>query len=279
MTDAIEVLKFTSCMAANADSTCAALVEYISRRLSIPVLFINDVDWQDRERLFDAGEIQVCWICGLPYIRKADQPHSTIELLAAPVMQGDRYQNRPVYFSDVVVRQDSPFHNFTDLRGAVWAYNEPRSHSGFYVACADLAERGETLNYFGQVIQSGAHQTSLQWLLAGKVDVTTIDSTVLETEMRRDPQLQSKIRVIATLGPSPMPPWLISTAVPPSLRQQLRSLLLNLHEDPQGQQILSAARMARFAAVSDRDYQPIREMAQRAATVIPPQPPNSIHAD
>jgi phosphonate transport system substrate-binding protein len=259
-------LKITSCMAANADATCRAIAAYLGDRLSIPTDFINRIPWQEREQRFDAHEIQVCWICGLPYIWKADRPGSEIEPLAAPVMQGDRYQNRPIYFSDVIVRHDSPFQRFEDLRGTVWAYNEPRSHSGYLVTRAHLAVLKEH-GFFGAAIESGAHQTSLQWLLEGKIDATAIDSTVLETELRQRPQLRSQLRMIEALGPSPAPVWIVSTTVPAALREQLRSLFLNLHTDPQGQRILAEAAIARFAAVSDRDYDPIRAMARLAESV------------
>lgn len=262
----MNTLKITSCMAPNADNTCRAIADYLGDRLSIPTRFISDMPWQAREQLFDAHEIQLCWICGLPYVWKADVPGATIEPLVAPVMQGDRYQNRPIYFSDVIVRNDSPYQNFLDLRGSVWAYNEPRSHSGYLVTRAHLAVLQEH-RFFRQAVESGAHQTSLQWLLEGKVDATAIDSTVLETELRQRPDLRSQLRIIETLGPSPAPVWVVSTTVPAALRQQLRSLFLNLHTDPWEHKILHAAAVARFAAVSDRDYDPIRKMARLAESV------------
>jgi hypothetical protein len=40
-----------------------------------------------------------------------------------------------------------------------------------------------------------------------------------------------------------------------------------MHEDVEGQAILASGQMARFARVEDRDYEPIREMAQKAAPV------------
>jgi phosphonate transport system substrate-binding protein len=259
-------LKITSCMAANADSTCRAIAAYLGDRLSIPTQFINNIPWQQREQLFDLHEIQLCWICGLPYVWKADAPDARIEPLVAPVMQGDRYQGRPIYFSDVIVRYNSSYQNFLDLRGTVWAYNEPRSHSGYLVTRAHLAILQEH-GFFGQAVESGAHQTSLQWLLDGKIDATAIDSTVLETELRQRPHLRSQLRTIETLGPSPAPVWIVSTTVPVGLRQQLRSLFQNLHTDPQGQRILESAAIARFVAVGDRDYDPIREMARLAESV------------
>ena len=162
-------------MAENMEFVGRAIATYIQQTLQIPTQFVDDVPWPERERRFDRGEIQVCWICGLPYVWKADQPLAAVELLAAPVMQGARYADRPVYFSDVVVRQDSRFQRFEQLRGASWAYNEPRSHSGCTITRYHLATLGETGDFFGRVVESGAHQISLRLVLEGGVDASAID--------------------------------------------------------------------------------------------------------
>jgi phosphonate transport system substrate-binding protein len=260
-------LTLTSCMAPGADSFCAALARYIGDQLQIPVAFIDDIPWQERERRFDAGAIPICWICGLPYVWKADRGHPRIDLLAAPVMQGERYQDRPVYFSDVVVRRRSRFRTFADLRGAIWAYNEPHSHSGYNVVRYHLATQGETTGYFGRVIASGAHETSLQMLLAGAIDATAIDTTVLEAALQRHPALQEDLRVVTTLGPSPIPPWVVRHSTPPEMRSAVRAVLLHMHQEPHGRTLLMAAQVARFVHVDDHDYDPIRQMARQAARV------------
>lgn len=263
----VSVLRFTSCMADNTLPVMAEIAAYAGRKLDIPTEFVDQIPWQQREEAFDQGEIQVCWICGVPYVQKADQPDPRIELLAAAVMQGDRYQNRPIYFSDVVVRRDSPFQRFMDLRGARWAYNEPRSHSGYFLTRYHLAMLEERSGFFGSVIESGAHQTSLQQVLSGEVDASAIDSTVLEYALHQDSSLYSQIRVIDTLGPSPSPPWLVSAAVPACIRTRLRSLLVQMTDDPEGEAILTRGGLTRLALVSDRDYDPIRHMQQIAASV------------
>jgi phosphonate transport system substrate-binding protein len=185
----MQSLKFSSCQAPNADSIGQAIARYVSEKLNVAAEFVADVRWQERERMLDAGEVHACWICGLPYVWKADVETPIIELLAAPVMAAARYGNRPVYFSDVVVRADSPFHSFDDLRGASWAYNEPGSHSGHNVTRYYLAARGHARGYFGRVVGSGAHQKSLRMILNGEIDASAIDSTVLETELRHRPEL------------------------------------------------------------------------------------------
>lgn len=263
----MDLLKLTSCMAANSEFVCRQIVDYMIDRLNLSIQFVDNIPWQVREQLINAGEIQVYWICGLVYVLQVDQ-QMPIELLVAPVMQGNRYQNQPIYFSDVIVRQESRFQSFADLRGASWAYNEPRSHSGYYLTRYSLAAKGLGSDFFGQVVASGAHQTSLQLVLRGEIDASAIDSTVLALELQRDPTLADQIRIIDSLGPSPIPPWIVSTNVPLSIRQDLRRAFLEMHTDRAGKTILAQALIDRFVPVLDSDYDPIRMMLKQAEAVM-----------
>ncbi len=260
-------MKITSIQAPNADFYCEQITSYISDRLRLPATFVTGIPWQERERMIDAGEIQVGWICSLPYIWKADRPDPSIELLVAAIMEGERYKQQPVYFSDVVVRHDSRYRTFDDLRGARWAYNEPNSHSGFNVVRYHLALLGELSGYFGAVTESGSHQRSLEMILDSRVDASAIDSTVLEMEIVSHPSISDRTRVIEILGPSPIPPWVVSRDLPDSLRDSLRSVFLEMHQNEAGKAILREGMIARFVSVSDQNYDPIRDMERIAQTV------------
>ena len=254
-------------MAENFERVGRAMAPYITDQLNISTEFVGNVPWQERERLFDEEKVQLCWLCGLPYIWKADQPDSKIELLAAPVITGSRYQNKPVYFSDVVVHKDSPFQTFADLRGATWAYNEPRSHSGYNVTRYHLATLGEKSGYFGRVLKAGGHQAALQMILSRQIDASAIDCTVLEFELHRNPAINDQIRTIDTFGPSPIPPWVIQKNVPQPLKDDLRKLFLTMHQTSPGRAVLDQGHIAKFVSVQDQDYDLIRLMAQQAETV------------
>lgn len=256
------MLRFSSCQAPIAEPFCKELVAFIGEQLSIPCEFVDDIPWQKRERLLDRGEIHVCWICGLPYVRKAN-----VELLAAPVMRDPRYGGKPVYYSDVIVRADSRFRSFQDLRGSRWAYNEPGSHSGYNVTRYYLAKQRLGDDFFGAFIQSGSHQNSLRMLMERQIDATAIDSTVLEMVLEKDPSIGERIRTITVFGPSPAPPWVIHPSVSSEVRHSLLETFLTVDQDSRGRRILEDARMRGFAAVWDRDYDPIREMDRVARTV------------
>ncbi|MBI1881274.1 MAG: PhnD/SsuA/transferrin family substrate-binding protein [Chloroflexi bacterium] len=207
------------------------------------------------------------FICGLPYVRLAEQNPAPVELLAAPVLQGERYQGHPVYFSDVIVRRDSPFQAFSDLRGCVWAYNEPGSHSGYNVTRYRLAQLGETQGYFSRVVKAGSHQNALRLVCKGQVDASAIDSQVLAIELRDHPELAPQLRVIDVLGPSPIQPVVAARQLPDSVKANVQAVLLAMSADPTAKAGLAPGFVEGFAPVKDTDYNAIREMITLAEIV------------
>src|SRR4051812_26515667 len=79
------------------------------------------------------ADFDVSFVCGLAYIELCGPGKLPLVPLAAPVLEGRRYDDRPIYFSDVIVHHGSRFRTFSDLRGASWSFNEPLSHSGYGV--------------------------------------------------------------------------------------------------------------------------------------------------
>jgi phosphonate transport system substrate-binding protein len=201
-----------------------------------------------------SGEFDVAFLCGLPYVRLAKR----VEPLAAPVLVGDRYRGQPCYFSDVIVARDSSLRSFADLRGASWSFNDPDSHSGYLVTLVRLLDLGETDQFFGRVVDAGWHQVSIQLVASGRVDASAVDSHVLAVELRNRPELQSRLRVIDSWGPSPIQPVVARRALSEKLRRDLRSALVGVATDGAGD-----GRVERLVSIGDSAYDPIRKMLTR----------------
>lgn len=261
-------LRFTSCQAPNAEGHVSQIVSYLGKRLGVNIEYVDSLDWQSREAALYKGEIHAGWICGLPYVLEAERPSPSIELLAAPVMMGERYKEQPVYYSDVVVRADSEVSSFADLRGKTWAFNEPHSHSGYNLTRYMLAKKGLSGDFFSSPIAAGSHERALRLVLRGSIDASAIDSTVLETELRNHPDIASEIRVLESWGPSSIPPWVIHRSVDKKMVAALRHEILNMAANDEGRGILELGGMSKFVPVTDTDYQAIREMYKTAQRVI-----------
>ena len=221
-------LRFGTFLAPNILPVYEAVAEEVGRRLGIETELVVETDYEACAE--DKNE--VCFVCSLPYVEFERRGIAPAVPVAAPVLDGERYGGRPIYFSDVIVHRDSPFRSFLDLRGRSWAYNEPLSHSGYGITRYHLVELGETRGFFGEVIEAGFHEESIRLVAAGEVDGSAIDSQVLAVALRDDPSLARSLRVIDALGPSTIQPVAVSKRVPSDLRREIQQVLTSLHEDP-----------------------------------------------
>lgn len=261
------MIRSTSCQAASSKPLMRTVLDYLRQRLGLALTYVDELSWEACYQELGRGGIHLAWICGAPYVRYRELAASPVQLLAAPVWRAPRYGDRPVYFSDVIVRAAHPAQSFADLARARWAYNEPGSLSGYEIVRYYLAQQNLSHGFFGQAIQSGAHVRSIAMVLAGEVDASAIDSTVLEEEVRVRPELETELRVIDVIGPNPMPPWVAASTMPPALCADLRAALVEMHTTVVGAAMLAATPIARFAAVDDADYDPVRTALRLAETV------------
>jgi phosphonate transport system substrate-binding protein len=243
-------LVFATYLAPNLLPLYESIATGVAQKLGIPVRL--EVGRSFNQLL--TGEVDVAFLCGLPYVRLAEQ----LDPLAAPVVAGDRYGGQPVYFSDVIVRRDSSFQAFADLRGASWSFNDPDSHSGYLATLARLLELGETDAFFGRVIDAGWHQISIELVASGRVDATAVDSHVLALELRDRPELANRLRVIESFGPSPIQPVVARRSLDAGFRQQVREILGGMTGDGLHQGLVE-----RLIPITDEWYDPIRAMLAR----------------
>jgi phosphonate transport system substrate-binding protein len=208
------------------------------------------------------GEVDFAFLCGLPYVRLRREQSSAVEAVAAPVVRGERYGGRPIYFSDVVVSRASPADTFEDLRGCSWAYNEPDSHSGYLVTLFRLCQMGESTAFFGSWVMTGFHQESLRRVAYGQVDASAIDSQVLSVELRDHPELAERVRIIDALGPSTIQPLVATRAVPDSLRREVADIVTRLALAEADRASLAQGLVERLVSVDDACYDDIRGMLE-----------------
>ena len=206
------------------------------------------------------GRADAAFLCGLPFVRLAAAPSPTVTAIAAPVLAGERYAGRPIYFSDVIVASDSRFRSFADLRGGSWAFNEADSQSGFGVVRSHLAAIGETRGFFGRIVEAGFHDVAIRLVAEGAVDGAAIDSQVLAIALRDEPGLAERLRVIEALGPSTIQPVVASAGMPSAERRALQEALVGLAAQPGAREALGRGFVDRFVPIGDTDYDDIREM-------------------
>lgn len=263
MGDNTATIRFATFLSPLLYETYAHIARYVGERVGLQATLRVGQSFDE----FAEGQVDVAFICGLPYVRMTEQDTCPVELLAAPVLQGERYQHKPVYCSDVIARSDSLYTNFDDVGGCIWAYNERASHSGCNLVCYSLLERGKSPDYFGKTVKSGSHLRSIEMVLEGEADATAIDSHLSDILRTRDKGLAERLRVVDVLGPSSIPPVVVSKRLDDQLKCKLREALVTMHLDECGASGLREALIERFVAVVDEDYGDIRRMLEKVEGV------------
>jgi phosphonate transport system substrate-binding protein len=109
----VDTLRFATYLAPNIYETYAFIARNVGEKIGRPVTLNVGQSFDE----FAGGQVDIGFLCCLPYTQLADSPDHPVELLAAPILHGERYQQQPIYFSDVIVRRDSPYISFDDLQG------------------------------------------------------------------------------------------------------------------------------------------------------------------
>jgi phosphonate transport system substrate-binding protein len=199
----------------------------------------------------DAATADLIYQCGLPTGEQIDQWRP----LVAPVMAAPRYANRPVYWSDVIVRPGLEPASLADLAGTRIAFNERESFSGWVALHFELGRLGINPDLFTWV-ETGTHLRSLAEVEAGRIDLAAVDSMVLDLAGWEG-------ATVASLGPWPAPPMSLRRSREDRARN-LREALEGMHIDPEGRVVLDRFGVARLAPV---EAEPYSQLAGLAASV------------
>lgn len=232
------------------------LLDYLGQRLGIKVRALDLPSYEEVNQKLRSGEVELAFVCGGPYVD--GQESFGLQLLVAPEVKG-----RAEYHSHLIVPADSPASSLADLRGKSFAFADPKSNSGFIAPSYELARMGETAeSFFSSFLFTYAHDRSIRIVADGLVDGAAVDSLIWDYLVQREPQLLTRVKVIAKSPPFGIPPVVVSPSLDPQRAREIQDLLLHLHRDPQGQKILRGMGIDRFVVVDDARYESIRQMRQ-----------------
>lgn len=252
----MSALRFGTFLAPNMMRVYQAIADEVGTCLGLSTELVVETDYESCRN--DVNDI--CFVCSLPYVQFEREGVSPAVPIAAPVLKGDRYARRPIYFSDVIVHAMSDLSNFAELRGRSWGYNEPFSQSGYGITRYHLVSIGATDGFFGEVVECGFHEVAIRMVAEGRIDAAAIDSQVLAIEMRDHPDLTDSLRVIASLGPSSIQPVAVSKRFGESFRLEVREILTTLHAKDRTREILDYGLIDHFTEMGPDDYDDIRTM-------------------
>jgi ABC-type phosphate/phosphonate transport system substrate-binding protein len=203
------------------------------------------------------------FMCGFPIANARPAPR----ILAAPVPEPARYGGAPVYFTDIVVRADSPLHDLADAFGRRFAFTTEDSQSGYQAPRRLLAPfaraRGGRL-FASTVGPLVTPQRVVEAIQRGEADAGPLDSYVHDLMRLHQPALAAQIRVVATTEAAPIPALVASSTISDRDAQWLTDALLAVADAVELAPIRAALLLRRFAPVDASVYESLRADARDA---------------
>lgn len=167
-------LRLVSYLAPNMFWFYEAVGAYLGRVLAVETHIVQSQYDPLSDPVMLQDQLDIAFICGLPFVRHYRVISGQLKAIVAPVMQSSRYQDRPVYFSDIIVNAESGLKTFDELVGKTLCYNDPESNSGYNLVHQRLMQSKHPSSFFGKVIQSGSHQSSIRLVQDLRIDKKTI---------------------------------------------------------------------------------------------------------
>lgn len=234
-----------------------ALLSTVTAQAGLQVDVIEHAPPAAIDELWRRTDMAAVFMCGLPYSRSNPKP----TLIAAPVPSSAEFAGRPEYWSELVVRRDSPFHDLQSTFGGRLCLTAPNSQSGYaavlqYLMALDTARgtgaRSPLYREVGPpaVTPLGAATA----VAAGTADVAPIDAYAYRLLQKHRGDLTSKLRTVARTARTPIPPLVASIEGATALQAAFTAA----HRDPTLKALLSGLELSHFVTPDPLGYDVLR---------------------
>ena len=226
-----------------------ALKDYLQEKLGKNVELIVTTDYSSMVEAMRHHRIDIAYFGPLSYVlakQKSDiEPFVAVERGGSTTYQGV-----------IVANGSSGITRIEDIKGKNMVYGDQASTSSHLIPKSMLAEKGLKAkeNYNEHFV--GAHDVVALTVQNGRADAGGLSKTIFQSLVERktiDPQ---KVKVIAESKPFPEYPWAMRSDLNPELKEKIRQAFL------QDKEILKAFKADGFAAISDKDYDVVRELSR-----------------
>jgi phosphonate transport system substrate-binding protein len=229
------------------------LLDYIAVKIGRKPLLLQRNTYGETNDLVRYGRCDLALVCTYAFVR--GEQEFGMEVFVVPVIDG-----AITYQSFILVPASSRASSLLDLRGKRFASADIMSTSGWLFPAIWLMGKGMDANtFFSEHAVVGSHDRSIDAVLSGYVDGAAVDSIVYEHMRNENASIQEKTRIIQKSPPYGMPPFVVSPQIDPVLKERLLSILVKMHEDTAGREVLLSLNIDRFVVPAETLYDDVRE--------------------
>ena len=213
--------------------------------------------------LWARRDLGCAFMCGYPLAHATPSP----VVLAAPVPSPPAYGGRPIYWTDLVVRADSPYARLTDLFGRRIGWTTMESQSGYHALrtlfAPYAAARGTPL-FTVAVGPLVTPRAVIAAVLDGTADAGPLDSYWHDLLRAHEPEVAGELRTLVTTTPGPIPAFVAASTIAAADAHRLSTALLAVAAAPELAPARATLLLEGFAPRTVADYATLQNRAAEA---------------
>jgi len=230
-----------------------SLLERITAQASAAFDYLPYPAPQPLEALWARPDLGCVFMCGYPVALRL----ARVVPLAAPIPRAAWAAGRPVYRSDLIVREDAPYRTLEDTFGGRAGWTVEHSHSGFN------AFRHHLLRYrtasrpalYGEMVPNlVTARAILDSVREGRIDIGPLDAYWHLLIAKHDPSLTAGIRILDSTEVATIPAFVTADSTPASTINALRRAFASASRHSWFREYADALLIEGFAPVDATDY-------------------------
>jgi ABC-type phosphate/phosphonate transport system substrate-binding protein len=179
-----------------------SLLAAVLGKVDAPIDIVDHAPPAPISELWKRPDKAAVFMCGLPWSLATPRP----ALVAAPIPSPLAYGGRACYWTDLVVRADSPFQSLEQTFGHRLALTTPESQSGYAAPLCALMAHGGAKPLYREIIEPCfTPMGALRAVIEDKAEVAPLDSYALALLAKYAPTLTAQVRVIESTEPTAIP--------------------------------------------------------------------------
>lgn len=230
---------------------------YLEQQLGMQVQFVPVADYAAVVEALAADRLDMAWLGGFTFVQTRLKTGNAI-----PLVQREQDQQ----FTSKFITANPAVKSLQDLKGKTFAFGSVSSTSGSLMPRYFMLKDGiKPEEFFSRVAFSGAHDATLAWVQAGKVDGGVLNASVWQKLVDAGKVDTAKVRVFATTPPYYDYNWTVRGTLDPALTAKIKAAFLALDPaKPEHKAILDLQAASRFIETKPENYQGIEDAARAA---------------
>jgi len=234
------------------------LGKYLSQQLGMEVKFVPVADYPAVVESLASHRLDMAWLGGFTFV----QVHLK-DPKATPLVQ----REQDAKFTSKFITANPDVKSLADLKGKSFAFGSISSTSGSLMPRYFMLKEDNIKpeSYFSRVAYSGAHDATVAWVQAGKVDGGVLNASVWQKLVDAGKVDTGKVKVFATTPEYYDYNWTVRGNMEPALKEKIKQAFLDLDPaKPDHKAILDLQAASRFIETKPENYQGTEQAAREA---------------